>query len=75
MKAYEHFVGEHHPGPVKLDPVANNIAKWLEAGETRKTLQNMLDAFFQSEKAKKITITPNSVFSDHTYISWKQNKL
>ena len=75
LKAYEYFTGEKYEGNVILDEVAKNLAGWYARGETRDTIQDMITAFFGSEKAKKITVTPKSVFSDHTYNSWKQKKL
>ena len=75
LKAYEYFTGEKYEGNVILDEVAKNLASWYARGETRDTIQDMITKFFGSEKAKKITVTPKSVFSDHTYNSWKQKKL
>lgn len=75
IRAYQNFQGETYVGNVLLEEVAKNLSSWYEQGETRETIQQMIIAFFGSEKAEKVTITPNSVFSTHTYNSWKQGKL
>lgn len=75
MRAYQNFQGQDYVGDIIVGEVAKNLATWYEQGETRETMQQMIIAFFGSEKAEKVTITPNSVFSTHTYNSWKQGKL
>lgn len=75
LKAYEKCEGQNYVGDVITAEWAKTLAGWYELGETRETLREMIAAFFYSDKAKQVTITPNSVFSAHTYNSWKQNKL
>lgn len=75
LAAYNNTTKADYIGTVILDDVAKNIATYLERGETRQTLRDMMIAFFNSDKAKDITITPRTVFSTHTYNSWKQSKL
>ena len=75
IRAYQNFQGHDYEGNIILEEVAKNLASWYEKGETRETMQEMIVAFFGSEKAEKVTITPTSVFSTHTYNSWKQGKL
>lgn len=75
IRAYQNFQGQDYVGDIIVGEVARNLSKWYEAGETRETIQEMILAFFGSEKAEKVTITPTSVFSTHTYNSWKQDKL
>lgn len=74
-KAFKHYMGYEFIGNVILDEIAKTVLVWYESGETRESLREMILAFFQSEKAKVVTVTPNSVFSGHTYNSWKQGKL
>jgi len=74
-KAFKYYEGYEYQGTILLDEASKTLADWYESGETRETVKEMLLAFFKGKKAKTITITPNSVFSAHTYNSWKQNKL
>lgn len=74
-KGFAHFQGYEYPDTILLDEVSKTLAKWYELGETRDTIRDMMTAFFKGKKAGAVTITPNSVFSSHTYNSWKQNKL
>lgn len=74
-KAFLHFQGYEYPDTILLDEVSKTLAKWYELGETRESVREMMIDFFQGSKAKAVTITPNSVFSSHTYNSWKQGKL
>lgn len=74
-KGFAHFQGYEYPDNILLDEVSKTLAKWYELGETRDTIRDMMTAFFKGKKAGAVTITPNSVFSSHTYNSWKQNKL
>jgi len=74
-KLFSQFQGYEYIGAILIDEVAKNLALWYEAGETRETIKEMQIACFQSEKAQKITVTPTSVLSNHTYDSWKQGKL
>lgn len=74
-KAFLHFQGYEYPDNILLDEVSKTLAKWYELGETRDSIRDMMTEFFKGNKAKTVTITPNSVFSSHTYNSWKQNKL
>jgi hypothetical protein len=74
-KAYQDFEGRDYAGDVINSEWAKVMSNWYELGETRETIQEMIAEFFTSEKAEKVTITPNSVFSPHTYNSWKQGKL
>jgi hypothetical protein len=73
--AFKKYEGYDYPDPILLDEVAKTLAHWFELGETRDSIRDMLIAFFEGKKHEKVTITPNSVFSSHTYNSWKQNKL
>lgn len=74
-KAFLHFQGYEYTDTILLDEVSKTLAKWYEQGETRDSIRDMITAFFKGKKAQTVTITPNSVFSSHTYNSWKQNKL
>lgn len=74
-KAFLFYEGYEYPDTIVVDEVAKTLAKWYELGETRETVKEMMIAFFEGSKAKAVTITPNSVFSSHTYNSWKQGKL
>jgi len=74
-KGFAHFQGYEYPDTILLDEVSKTLAKWYELGETRDSIRDMMTAFFKGKKAGAVTITPNSVFSSHTYNSWKQNKL
>jgi phage replication O-like protein O len=74
-KAFHFYQGYEYPDNIVPDEVAKTLANWYELGETRETVKEMMMAFFEGSKAKVVTITPNSVFSSHTYNSWKQNKL
>jgi len=73
--AFQKYEGYEYPDPILLDEVSKTLARWYELGETRDSIRDMLMAFFEGKKHEKVTITPNSVFSSHTYNSWKQNKL
>lgn len=75
LTAFEKYQGYKYPDNVLLDEVSKTLAKWYEIGETRETVREMLIAFFEGKKSDAVTVTPNSVFSSHTYNSWKQNKL
>lgn len=75
LTAFEKYQGYAYPDNVLLDEVSKTLAKWYELGETRETVREMLIAFFEGKKSDAVTVTPNSVFSSHTYNSWKQNKL
>ena len=75
IRAFQNFQGYDYEGSIITAEWAKTMAGWYEKGETRETMQEMIVAFFGSEKAEKVTITPNSVFSPHTYNSWKQGKL
>jgi len=75
LKIFKKRCGYDYPDVVLLDDVSKTLAKWYENGETRESIRGLLIQFFDSDKANKITITPKSVFSAHTYNSWKQNKL
>lgn len=75
LTAFEKYQGYKYPDNVLLDEVSKTLAKWYELGETRETVREMLIAFFEGKKSDAVTVTPNSVFSSHTYNSWKQNKL
>lgn len=74
-KGFAHFQGYEYPDTILLDEVSKTLSKWYELGETRDSIRDMMTAFFKGKKAGAVTITPNSVFSSHTYNSWKQNKL
>lgn len=73
--ACREYTGAEYIGNVHLETVARNLKTWYEKGETRETMQEMIDAYFAGKKGKELTATPTAVFSDHTYNSWKQNKL
>jgi hypothetical protein len=75
LKGYQYYTGVKYVGNVHLEPVARNLSLWFDEGETRETMQEMIDAFFEGDKGKKTTATPTAVFSPHTYNAWKQNKL
>ena len=75
LTAFKKYQGYQYPDNVLLDEVSKTLAKWYELGETRETVREMLIAFFEGKKSDAVTVTPNSVFSSHTYNSWKQNKL
>lgn len=74
-KGYKYFTGEEYVGEVVLDEVAKNLSLWFSKGETQENIQDMITAFFKSDKAKKTAATPTSVFSTHTYNAWKQKML
>jgi len=74
-KAFKHFLKREYASPISFEQTAKVMSTWYEQGETRETIRELILAFFTSEKAKNITITPNSVFSAHTYESWKQGQL
>ena len=74
-KAFYHFQGREYLSPIIVEQTARTLAVWYEAGETRETIREMILAYFTSQKAKDLTITPTTVFSPHTYETWKQGKL
>ena len=75
IKAYQNFQGESYEGNIILDEVVKNLAGYYEKGETRETMREMLVAYFGSDKAARLTISPKVAFSNDTYNSWKQGKL
>lgn len=74
-KAFRFYEKYEYVGDVAPAEVARMLSDLYEAGETRETIRDMLRAYFESEKAKSIAITPTAAFSSHTYNSWKQGKL
>lgn len=75
MKAYRFYKGEEYVGDVVVGKTAKVLARWYEAGEDRESVREIITAYFEGKKGDKIPATPTSVFSDHTYNSWKQNML
>ena len=75
LKAFEKTQGRKYIHNVILDQVAKELALWHKAGETRETVRPIISAFMFSSKAGAVTITPTSVFSPHTYETYKQKKL
>jgi len=75
LKAFKKTQNYEYVGDVMIEEFIKNMAKYYEAGENRESIREMLVAYFTSEKAQSITITPTTAFSQHTYNSWKQGKL
>ena len=75
LKGYEYYTGVKYVGNVHLEQVARNLSTWFNEGETRETMQEMIDAFFEGKKGRDTVATPTAVFSPHTYNAWKQNRL
>lgn len=75
LKVYKQTQNMEYVGNVMLDEIIKNLATYYEGGETRETLFYMLEDYFASEKAKRITISPKAAFSTDTYNAWKQGKL
>lgn len=59
---------------VNIEPVAKQLSRYYQNGETIETINDMLDSYMQSAKANDITVKLTTAFSEDTYHSWKQGK-
>lgn len=73
--AFKEAKGYEYEGVVILDEVVRTLLEWHNRGRTTEDIQRLLKAFFRSKKAKELTVTPTSCFSEHTYQSFAQGTL
>lgn len=74
-EAFKEAKGYEYEGDVILDTIAKTLVEWHNRGRTTEDIQRLLEAFFRSKKAKELTVTPTSCFSEHTYQSFAQGTL
>ena len=75
LEEYQKSQGELYlGGNFSVSPIAEKVSMRLKENATEDDISDSVRKYFKSKKAKELTITLNTAFSDATWLDWKQNK-
>lgn len=69
----DRFKEEYLNGNFSVDPIAHQVSK-NRKHMTEQEFEAVIEGYFKSQKSKDLAVTLSACFSDHSILSFKQNK-